>query len=109
MRSSLLITILLSCLLAACNSAGIQKEETQVKASLIGQIEYINNQSATVVVTKDESTNKIAGTIIINLSVNPNETFEVGDKVKVGYDGTTMETAPVRIEALTVEKIVPED
>lgn len=107
MKLSLLITILLSCLLAACNSAGIQNEKTLVKASFIGQIENINNQNATVVVTEDESTNKITGPIIINLSVNPDETFKVGDKVKVGYDGTTMETAPVRIKTLTVEKIVP--
>jgi hypothetical protein len=31
--------------------------------------------------------------------------FQVGDKVKVGYDGTTMESSPLQIKTLTLEKV----
>lgn len=101
-KSKVVIIIILSSLLVACNNGN----EYQIKASFIGQIETITNNSATVFVSEYEGT-KIGGLVVIDLSQNPDEIFQVGDKVKVGYDGTIMETAPLSIQTLKVEKIAP--
>lgn len=45
------------------------------------------------------------GTINIDLAVNPNEAFQIGDKVRVGYDGMIRETAPLGVTTLTVKKV----
>jgi hypothetical protein len=101
-KTSLLIIILLSAFLVACNS-GDKNVESKVKVTFKGTIEEIYEKSATVLVTEAEG--KISGLVNINLTVNPDEVFQVGDKVKVGYDGTTMESSPLQIETLTLEKV----
>lgn len=101
-KSKFFIIIFLSSLLVACNSGG----ERQIKASFIGQIETITNNSATVMVSEYEGT-KIGGLVEIDLPMNADETFQVGDKVKVGYDGTIMEKFPISVKTLKVEKIAP--
>ncbi|MGF9976821.1 hypothetical protein ABE042_10340 [Viridibacillus arvi] len=78
--------------------------ESKVKATFTGVIEEINEQGAVVYVTDDED-NAISGIIAVNLAKNPDQTFQVGDKVKVGYDGTMRDTAPIGITTLTVELV----
>ena len=87
-------------MLFACNSL-----ESDVKATFIGIIEEVHEESATVSVIEAEGIYKISGMVNINLSVNPEETFQAGDKVKVGFDGTTMEISPLAIKTLTLEKV----
>lgn len=87
-------------MLFACNSP-----ESDVKATFVGIIEEVHEESATVSVIEAEGTYKISGLVNINLSVNPEETFQVGNKVKVGYDGTVMEISPLAIKTLTLEKV----
>lgn len=87
-------------MLFACNSPG-----NDVKATFVGIIEEVYEESATVSVIETDGIYKISGLVNINLSVNPEEPFQVGDKVKVGYDGTTMETSPLGIKTLTLEKV----
>ena len=41
--------------------------------------------------------------IVVDLSVNKKETFEIGQSVQVGYDGTIMETHPTQINTIYVE------
>lgn len=101
----LLCSILLSGLLFACNSEEAKNAESEVKATFVGIIEEVHAENATVFVTEAEGTNEISGLVNINLTVNPDETFQVGDKVKVGYDGTTMEISPLGIKTLTLEKM----
>ena len=96
----ILCSFLLSSMLFACNSL-----ESGVKATFVGIIEEVHEDSATVSVTEAEGIYKISGLVNINLSVNPEESFQVGDKVKVGYDGTTMEISPLGIKTLTLEKV----
>ncbi|QGG52732.1 hypothetical protein [Lysinibacillus pakistanensis] len=64
----------------------------------------INNREAFVYVTKTEG-NPVYGIIYVNLAKNPDETFQVGDKVKVGYNGTVQDTAPLAITTLSVELV----
>ncbi|MDQ0060468.1 hypothetical protein [Paenibacillus harenae] len=91
---SILLTILLSSLLFACSSEG-------VKATFIGTIEEMNGDSAPVYV--DEGDILSSGkSVYVDLSVNSEATFEVGDKIKVGYDGTVRETSPLGIDTLSV-------
>ncbi|QOV11181.1 hypothetical protein [Viridibacillus arvi] len=78
--------------------------ESEVKATFTGVIEEINEQGAIVYVTDGED-NAVSGIIAVNLAKNPDETFQVGDKVKVGYDGTIRDTAPIGITTLTVELV----
>ncbi|MBK3493751.1 hypothetical protein JFL43_02525 [Viridibacillus sp. YIM B01967] len=78
--------------------------ESEVKATFTGVIEEINEQGAVVYVTEDED-NAVSGIIAVYLAKNPDETFQVGDKVKVGYDGTIRDTAPIGITTLTVELV----
>ncbi|BAK16744.1 ABC-type sugar transport system, ATPase component [Solibacillus silvestris StLB046] len=99
-KFSLLYLFLLSSMLFACNSP-----ENDVKATFVGIIEEVHEESATVSVIEADGIYKISGLVNINLSVNPEESFQVGDKVKVGYDGTTMETSPLGIKTLTLEKV----
>jgi len=104
-RRSLFITILFSCLLYGCNSEDTKNEKKEVKATFIGTIEEItDNQIGLVDIVEGEilsSGNRVS----VNLSVNPTETFQLGDKIKVGYDGTIMESFPLQINTLTVEPV----
>lgn len=63
-----------------------------------GTIEEIINENGAIV-------HDGQGNILVNLSVNKNETFQVGDKVKVGYDGVILESSPAQINTLSVERI----
>lgn len=96
----LLCSILLSGILFACDSS-----ESEVKATFVGIIEEVYEESATVLVTEAEGIYEISGLVNINLTVNPEENFQAGDKVKVGYDGTVMEISPLSIKTITLEKV----
>ncbi len=92
-----LYLFLLSGLLFACNS--------EVKATFVGSIEEINSSGTATVSELEANDNKLLGTVVIDLPADAEEPFQVGDKVKVGYDGTTLEMAPVRISTITIEKV----
>lgn len=93
-----MMLVLLCCLLGACNSS------SKVKATFNGTIEEINGNSALVKVEKTTGT-KIGGVVSIGIPEDANETFTVGDRVSVGFDGTTLESAPVQVQTITIEKI----
>lgn len=99
-KISLIIIFLICCGLLITYTSN-----RKVKATFIGEIEeMINNREAFVYVTKTEG-NPVYGIIYVNLAKNPDETFQVGDKVKVGYNGTVQDTAPLAITTLSVELI----
>ncbi|MBU5467213.1 YobA family protein [Virgibacillus sp. MSJ-26] len=55
-----------------------------------------------------ESTALVDGTmgeVLVALSVNNDETFHVGDRIKVGYNGAIMESDPAQIKTLSVELV----
>ncbi|GAB0168057.1 DUF4131 domain-containing protein [Lysinibacillus sp. CTST325] len=95
---SLLFIVLLCCsLLFMCKS--------EVKATFIGVIEEIVNDRKAVVYVTESENDAVRGIIYVNLAKNPDIQFKVGDKVKVGYDGTVQDTAPMWVTTLTVELV----
>ena len=71
----------------------------------MGTIQEIEITGDSAIVNAVEEDGKVLGTIRINLAVNPNETFQIGDKVRVGYNGIIMESAPAQVRTLTVKKV----
>lgn len=65
--------------------------------------EMIDTDSAIVKAVLIE--NNPEGKILVDLSVNEDEVFEVGDQVKVEFDGPIMESDPMKIHTLSVELI----
>lgn len=103
MRNKLILfcyTIVAS-LLVACGSQNLEKD---VKATFVGEIDEIRGDNNALVIAFREN-GKALGQISVDLTVNPNETFQAGDKIRVGYDGMIGETAPQVINTLTVEKV----
>ncbi|MCL1694832.1 MULTISPECIES: DUF4131 domain-containing protein [unclassified Lysinibacillus] len=95
--------ILLFIVLICCSLLYMCKSE--VKATFVGVIEeVIDDRGAFVYVTEAEN-DAISGIVYVNIAKNPEETFKVGDKVKVGYDGTVQPTAPMTVTTLTVELV----
>lgn len=86
-------------LLVACS------ENPKVKATFIGTIEEIHSSGTATVSELETNDNKRLGLVVIDLPANAAEPFQIGDKVKVGYDGSTLELAPVRISTITLEKV----
>lgn len=94
--------VLFSCLLFACASKDVvPTDANEVKATFIGIIEEINNQSALVIVEEGEIS--VGSNVFVNLSVNNTETFQIGDKINVGFDGTIRESDPLQINTIFVE------
>lgn len=72
-----------------------------VNSSFTGTIIEITDNTAIVHATLGGG----EGKVFVNLSVNSDETFQVGDEVKVGFDGVIMESNPAQINTLSVELI----
>ena len=102
-KLSLLIMILFSFILTGCNLDGANNVENEVKETFVGTINEIHSKTAIVIASESES-NKLIGPVEVELSMNPNEKVQVGDKVRVEYD-EVMEVAPIRVSTISIEKI----
>ena len=69
-----------------------------------GTIEEINGQSVLVSVIEGFILNS-GDKVIVDLSVDPEKPFEIGDKVRIKYVGTVRESYPLQIGPLSIEKI----
>ena len=100
-KHNLLFILFTACLLVACNTEDVKYEDDSELplAYFTGTIEEINSPSRAVV-NSDEY-----GRIFVNLSVNKDATFQVGDRVKVGFDGEIKESYPAQIKTKSVELI----
>ena len=59
-----------------------------------------------VSVNIEEATDtKLKGVVDVVMPDDTTEKFNVGDKVKVGFDGSVFESAPIFVQAITLEKI----
>jgi len=96
---SLSIIVLLFSFLAACQSV---EKENKTSATFTGTIEEINGQSALVSIEEGEILNS-GNSVNIDLSVNSKETFHVGDRVKVSYDGEVRESLPLSVNVIDIE------
>lgn len=77
---------------------GNDKEPTETASFYFtGTIKEIYGDTALVDSTE--------GKVLVTLSVNHNEKFHVGDKIRVGYTGTIMESNPAQIKTLSVKLV----
>ena len=101
-KHNLLFILFTACLLVACNTEDVKYEDDSELplAYFTGTIEEILTPSKAIVISDDDG-----GHSFVNLSVNKDATFQVGDRVKVGFDGEIMESHPARIKTKSVELI----
>ncbi|MBH9964892.1 DUF3221 domain-containing protein [Bacillus sp. V3] len=97
----LCIFVLTGFLLAACHTSGSGGKNNAVSASFKGKIEEIFENRAIVQVENGN----ITGQVFIDLSVNKTVNFQVGDKIKVGYDGQIRESDPAQVNTLSVKRM----
>ena len=106
---TLIIVIFLSCFLFACNSEDPKVKEDEGSEgniiTFIGTIEEISAQKTGLILVEEGGILQSSDKVWVNLSINPTETFQVGDKVKVGYDGEVKESYPAQIKTLSVERV----
>lgn len=93
------VVILSSCLLVACNSG------SKVKATFTGTIDTVNEDGHMSVNIEEVTDTKLGGVIDVVIPDDTMEKFNAGDKIKIGFDGITFESAPVQVRAITVEKV----
>lgn len=91
--------MLTSCLLAACSN-----EDQIPNAAFSGTIESIHNDSAIIAIEEGEILSS-GDKVSVNLSVNEEDTFAVGDRVVVEYDGAVMESYPLQVHTISVEHV----
>ncbi|MFS0752149.1 DUF3221 domain-containing protein [Oceanobacillus sp. 1P07AA] len=72
-----------------------------VSTYFIGTINEINGNIAIVY----SKLGGLEGDVFVDLSVNNDATFQIGDKINVEYDGTILESNPAQINTLSVELI----
>jgi hypothetical protein len=84
------------------NDDGIAEYES-VNTYFTGKIQKLINDGDEAIVYAKLGGSE--GEVIVNLTVNSDRTYQVGDKVKVGYDGTIMESTPAKINTLSVELV----
>jgi hypothetical protein len=104
--NALAIIVLLT-IVGCSNSIGSSEEKNnEVKteySSFIGTIKDINGKTAIVSAIVFEGNPE--GDVFVDLTVNNDETFEVGDKIKVGFDGIIKESNPALINTFSVELV----
>lgn len=93
-------------MISACSHSVNEKNEDPTKIETVsfyftGTIKEINGETAVVYASLGGGKESV----FVNLSVNSDETFQVGDEVKVGYDGTIRESNPAQIHTLSVELV----
>ena len=84
------------------SSEGKNNEIKTESSSFTGTIKEINGNRA--LVSAKVFKGNPEGDVFVDLSVNNDETFQVGDKIKVGFDGI-LESSPAQINTLSVELV----
>ncbi|HLQ98400.1 MAG TPA: DUF3221 domain-containing protein [Candidatus Dormibacteraeota bacterium] len=102
-----LAIIVLLTIVGCSNSIDTSEEKGNeiktVNSSFTGTIKDISGNRALVSAKIVEGNPE--GDVFVDLSVNEAETFRVGDKIKVGFDGTIKESNPAQINTLSVELV----
>ncbi|QWC21134.1 DUF3221 domain-containing protein [Bacillus haikouensis] len=90
---------MIGCLLAAGRTNEFGEKNNAVSVSFEGRIVELLENRAIVAVEKGDFT----GRVLVDLSMNESETFQVGDKIKVEYEGQVRESDPAQINTLSVK------
>ncbi|HWJ79128.1 DUF3221 domain-containing protein [Ureibacillus composti] len=80
----------------------------QGDSTLKGEITEIYEQSARVSVIENNDDFSVGTIVSVDLSVNTDTLFGIGDKVIVGYEGTIRESSPPSISTKSVKLIETE-
>lgn len=100
-----IIVIVVAIIIAGCSNSPNKSIEDYVPKTEIfnftGTIKEITRNTALVNAKIEDG----VVDVLVDLSVNNQETFAVGDKIKVGYDGIIKESNPAQINTLSVELI----
>ncbi|MCU9595344.1 YobA family protein [Caldibacillus thermolactis] len=96
------LIIMLILLIIGC-SHSVSPSENKERSSFTGTIKEIDGNRAVVSAVLVEGNPE--GDVIVDLSLNKNDTFQVGDKIKVEFDGVIRESNPAQINTLSVELV----
>jgi hypothetical protein len=99
----IVLLTLIGCSNSIDNSEESNNESESESYSFTGIIKEINGSSAIVSAKVVEDNPEID--VFVNLSVNKDERFQVGDEIIVGFDGIIKESDPAQINTLSVEVI----
>lgn len=115
-RNFLLVSTLVIFLLVGCNSVEEYKEdedkgttedvlgEPQADPTFTGTIAEINGDMALVEIEEGAILSS-GDQVHIPFSIDDVDNFEVGDQVRIGYDGSVMESYPLQINMTFIEKV----
>ena len=97
-----IVLLVLAVFLIGCSSDSTSENEAEVKFT--GTIQAIDDKMAIVSIEEGEILNS-GNEASVDLSTADERTFQVGDRVRVTYDGVIRETHPLSINTLAVERI----
>ena len=83
---------------------GLPAETEPTTLTFTGTIKEIHDQSALIVIGSGPILSA-GDKVTVDLSVASKDSFEIGDQVRVGYDGSVRESYPLQIDTLTIEKM----
>lgn len=102
MKKALLITLsLLLVFILACTN---KKEVDETEHKFIGTISKIEENIAIVSIEEGEIL-KSGDSVKVDLSVNKEDVFFIGDKVEVEYDGMIRESNPLSINTISIKHV----
>lgn len=104
-----LVGLLIIPLLFACQNSTDKEvttppeEDVIVDAAFTGTVEELNQSMAIILIEEGDILNS-GNRVSVDVS-SADEPIEVGDQVRVGYEGGVMESYPLQINMTFVEKI----
>lgn len=82
------------------------EEPEPIESVFTGTIEEIYSETSALIVVDSGNILRSSDKVTVDLTKASEEvTFEVGDKIKVRYDGEVRESYPAQINTISVEKI----
>ena len=91
--------------LALCAVVLVYTSPKKSAAYYTGEIIEIHGNQALILVDEGMVIRSSGDKVYANLDANPNETFKVGDRVEVGYDGVVMESYPLQAGTDYIKRI----
>lgn len=98
------LIIILCIMVLALGMAACEKEVPITNVTFSGEIIEIQESSAIIEVFEGEAIRSSGDKVSIDISQN-DDTFAVGDIVKVTYDGSVMESYPLQVNVIKLEKV----
>ena len=91
----ILVMLVMAVSITACTA--------ESEAEFVGRIQEISGQNAIVLADEDQEIRRSGDLVEVNLAVNEEVEFQVGDRVKVIHEGMVQEKYPLGISTIRVE------